>query len=768
VQALGDFQPDLLVVEGPPDADALIPLVGHVEMQPPVAILVYNSKNLEQASFFPFAEFSPEWQAMLFGLKNKIAVRFMDLPMSLAFGLREESLQQVIHFEENKTPADTKDPFRKIALLAGYTDPERWWDAMIERYAVHGTQPAPKTRGQTVHDARERMTSIFSVILDLMRALRDDKTQPETRETLLREAFMRQTIRAAQKEGFQKIAVVCGAWHGPALADFGKIKAADDIALLKGLKKSKTDATWIPWSFDRLAAQSGYSAGVVAPAWYRVIWDLGAKNGDLGFGMGDWGAGARSQSPIPNPKSQISNPQSLWLTRVARFLRDKDIAVSSAHVIEAVRLAENLAVLRNTALPGIEELREAAVTILCDGAEKPLELIDQQLVIGDVLGAVPTNLPVPPLKADFEKQVKSCRLEKNTQEKTLELDLREAAHLRKSQLLHRLDLLSVAWGKEQAAGSGKHGRFHENWILKWLPDFEIRLIEAGTWGNTVEDAASRRAWRRVRDSENLPELTRLLGVALKADLAAIVPALLQKLQTVSALAKDTLLLADAVLPLAEVLRYGNARQMNLDAVEQLLGQVIPRVCVQLPAACTGVNEDVAADILKKILAVNRALGILQVAEYEEQWEKTLEIISHANGTAPLLAGLTTRLLFDKNTRTSAETGDTMRFRLSRAQAPAEAAQWLEGFLYGSGLLLLHHAELWQTLDGWVRDLEEDAFKELLPLLRRTFSQFSPPERQKMLDLAKNEMPTTNRKYDNEWDAERAEGVLALVRGILQK
>lgn len=741
MQALEHFQPDLILIEGPPDAEALIPSAADPEMVPPVAMLVFNPKNLEQASFFPYAEFSPEWQAILYGLKHKIPLRFMDLPMSLAFGLREEQPQLSLDLNpatarpNAETEIIANDPFRKIALLAGYSDPERWWDAMLERWTPDG--------GPATAEAPE--SGLFPVILDLMRALRDDKNRPESRETLLREAHMRQAMRAAQKEGFARIAVVCGAWHGPALADVEKTKAAADAALLKGLKKVKTEATWIPWSFDRLAAQSGYGAGVVAPAWYQTLWI--------------------SESEIPNPKSP--NPAIEWLVQAARFLRGKDLSVSSAHVIEAARLAESLAVLRNTVLPGIEELREVVVTVLCEGAEKPLELIDRQLVIGDVLGAVPSHLPVPPLKADFEKQVKSCRLEKNTQEKTLELDLREDAHLRKSRFLHRLDLLGIAWGKEQAVGSGKQGRWHEHWQLKWLPDYEIRLIEAGTWGNTVEDAAGRRAWQHVRDSTNLPELTRLLAVALKAELPALVPDLLQKLRNLSALAKDALLLADALLPLAEVLRYGSARQINLEAVEQLLGQIVPRVCVQLPAACTGVDEDVAADILQKILASNRALGILQVAEYEEQWAQALTHISRMNHAAPLLRGLATRLLFDKNIKTAAQTGDEMRYFLSLAQAPALAAQWLEGFLYGSGLLLLHHAELWHTLDQWMRDLDDDSFTELLPLLRRTFSKFSPPERQKMLDLAKNETRPVHRDVEAGWDAERAEEVLALVRHILQ-
>ncbi len=68
LQALNHFAPDVVLIEGPPDAESLIPGVAHAGIQTPVAMLVYNPKNLSQASFLPFAEFSPEWQAMRYGL----------------------------------------------------------------------------------------------------------------------------------------------------------------------------------------------------------------------------------------------------------------------------------------------------------------------------------------------------------------------------------------------------------------------------------------------------------------------------------------------------------------------------------------------------------------------------------------------------------------------------------------------------------------------------------------------------------------------------
>lgn len=61
-------------------------------------------------------------------------------------------------------------------------------------------------------------------------------------------------------------------------------------------------------------------------------------------------------------------------------------------------------------------------------------------------------------------------------------------------LLHRLSLLDVQWGAMQRA-TGK-GTFRELWRLRWQPEFEVALIEASRWGNTLSDAAE----GRVRDA----------------------------------------------------------------------------------------------------------------------------------------------------------------------------------------------------------------------------------------------------------------------------
>jgi hypothetical protein len=111
----------------------------------------------------------------------------------------------------------------------------------------------------------------------------------------------------------------------------------------------------------------------------------------------------------------------------------------------------------------------------------------------------------------------------------------------------------------------------------------------------------------------------------------------------------------------------------------------------------------------------------------------------------------------------------MQFQLSHAQPTLNAAQWLEGFLHGSGLLLLHQPELWNILNTWVAGLAEPVFPELLPLLRRTFSRFSGPEREKMLDLARygTGQSATAAQQEADWDANRVELLRPLLDRIFQ-
>src|SRR5690606_19966083 len=190
-----------------------------------------------------------------------------------------------------------------------------------------------------------------------------------------------------------------------------QFKATTDKSVLKGIKKTGTKATWVPWSYDRLSSQEGYRAGVVSPAYYELL--------------------------FRNQREVVIR----WMTKVARLFRKEDIDASSAHVIEAARLADTLATMCNLPLPGIDEMYEAALSTFCEGYVSKMEVISRKLIIGNRIGSVPPEIPLMPLQQDLEKEIRSARLskEKNSVEavdKTL--DLRIDSNLAASHLLHRL------------------------------------------------------------------------------------------------------------------------------------------------------------------------------------------------------------------------------------------------------------------------------------------------------------------------------------------
>src|SRR5690348_3051522 len=82
VRALEQIKPLCLLIEGPPDADDVIPYAAKSEMRPPVALLIHAVETPQNAVYYPFAEFSPEWQALRWALSADVPVRFMDLPQA--------------------------------------------------------------------------------------------------------------------------------------------------------------------------------------------------------------------------------------------------------------------------------------------------------------------------------------------------------------------------------------------------------------------------------------------------------------------------------------------------------------------------------------------------------------------------------------------------------------------------------------------------------------------------------------------------------------
>jgi len=688
--ALEEWQPDALLIEGPIDSEEAIPFLLDPELQPPVAVLLYSVENPREAVYYPFAEFSPEFQAMRWASQRSLPIGFIDLPAGASIGLRDLERRSSEVMEE-------------LAQASGFDDVEGWWEHLVELRL----------------DPKE----LFEGLAHLMAAIREE--EPDDYE-VKREAHMRRTIRLAMNR-HEKIAVICGAWHVPALQNMPPSRQDDET--LKSLPKLKVGMTVVPWTFERLTSASGYGAGVRSPQFYELLWTT--------------------------PAAETAHR---WLLQVARLLREADLDASPASVIEAVRLADALASLRGRPRPGLRELEESAKSILAPN-DATWKLIERKLVVGQRMGSVPSRVPMPPLLADLTAIQKRLRLKVDDTDRVLNLDLRNETDLDRSRLFHRLAILNVRWASPEQV-RGKKGTFHEDWRTKWRPEIVIDLVDAGVHGNTVQSAATRCAIATAEQTESLAAVASVVESILIADLEDAVDPVIAKLQSLSATSTDVGELIDALVPLSAVLRYGTVRKLEADQVRPVAEALFARICVGLPAACLNLDDAAATTMAERLDSVT---SIVRLEEREEDialWLTTLEKLTGH----PQVCGRAERLRFDLN----AVDGEWLALRLgqeaSRGATALHTAAFVEGLLAGSGTLLIHHRPLLKAVDDWVTGLDGELFDSILPLVRRTFSTYARPERRQIGELLSDSVAKTAASADI--DMERAMSVLPVIRKIL--
>ncbi|MFG2209088.1 DUF5682 family protein [Streptomyces sp. NPDC048638] len=770
--ALEQSAPRAVLIEGPPEADELVPLALRKDMRPPVALLAHVQDDPGRAAFWPLAEFSPEWVALRWALEHDVPVRFIDLPaahslaMAAADEARAEEKARAAEEAERAAKAgeargtaaaegadgplvdaaDVRvDPIGVLAETAGYDDPERWWEDVVEHRGPGGPGA----------DA----LAPFAALAEAMGALREVYGDAGHDRDPVREAHMRLRLHAARREFGDDIAVVCGAWHVPALARRSTVAA--DRRLLKGLPKARTAVTWVPWTHRRLARRSGYGAGIAAPGWYGHLF------------------------------SSPDRPIERWMTKVAGLLREEDYAVSSAHVIEAVRLAEGLATVRGRPLAGLTEADDAIRAVMGDGSDAPSSLIHDRLVVGDVLGEVPEDAPAVPLQRDLARSQRSLRLKPEALERERELDLRKETDAGRSRLLHRLRLLGIPWG-EPTRSRGSTGTFRETWLLRWEPELSVRVAEAGIWGTTVVSAATAKAASEAVGAGTLAEVTALAEHCLLAELPDALPVVMRALADRAALDADVGHLAQALPALVRSVRYGDVRGTDGATLREVALGLAERVFVGLPPACAGLDADGAAEMRGHLDATHQAVGLLGrpddgdarpedgTADLRTRWAGVLRAVSGRDTVPGLIRGRATRLLLDDGRLDDGGAERLMGLALSAGTAPADAAGWIEGFVGGGdgGMLLVHDARLLALVDGWLTGVPDAAFTDVLPLLRRTFAEYDSGVRRTLGELVRRGPARTTRHpaggtadvaapgFGPGLDRDRAAAVLPTLRLLL--
>lgn len=672
VQALDRLQPRQVLIEGPSDLSGLMPALVHPVARPPLALLSYAEDDPSRASFWPFEIYSPEYQAIRWAVSQGAGLQFIDLPSAVT--LAREA--------DRDARASQGDPIADLAQAAGHADPESWWNDLFE--------------------VSESGADVFAAVGAAMAALREG--QPATGDDIPREAQMRLAIAEAAK-GEGPVAVICGAWHVPALQ--APHPKAADREVVKGMPRVKTRATWVPWTTRRLSRYSGYGAGVPAPGWYRHLWEEGAGQA----------------------------AQVRWVTRIGTALREAGHLVSTASLIEVQRLAISLAALRDRPTPGFEEMREASVACLMGGTPELWSLIEADLLLGGEVGTIPPDLPLAPLLDDLERQQRATRLKPEALPREVLIDLRSEAGTARSHLLHRLAILGVPWGRITDAGRSR-GTFREKWVLAWEPEHAVALVDNLVWGPTIAAAASVLLVDAMGKAASLADLAGAVEQALTADLPQAAQAGIALLDTLAARTDDAAALLAALPALVDTLRYGTAREIDRAPLVSLAERVTTQAAVALPYAGRNLDAETAAALSQSVSAAHRAVLLAEFPDpVREAWLAALATLSAAPQTARQLAGCATRLLYEAAQISPEDVADRIGLALSLGSPVADAAAYFEGFFAGASQRLIHDAALRSAVDGWMQGLDDADFIAVLPLFRRVFSELARAERQMLMQAA---------------------------------
>ena len=847
VSALEEFQPDLLLIEGPPEGTAALKVDGLVEAKPPVALIVYPESDPKRAAIYPFAEFSPEWVAIRYALAKGIPVEFVDLPLANRFALKDAKeaaakkdaeaeeetdepeptitvdaapIEDAPSDEESAEPSEDaelsslaasirEDPLGTLARFAGEDCPERWEDRAIEQAATPGAvfpsfldamtelrlvlRDAALTEdegasgtGETASSGSEMVEVVraesssdgvdLKEIARLAAAVARTSGGSENDLEPLREAAMRRAIRAALKSGAERVAIVCGAWHGPAL-DLETTdprrkslipKKTDDDALLRKLPKTKTAATWIPWTHSRLERRTGYGAGIDAPAWLQEIWRASDESRRLDALF----------RPDSEPRESVDGRETYrdaatrFLSRAARLLREDLTPAGAANAVDAVRFAEALAALRERSAPGLDELREAAITVLCGGEETPYATIQRRLETGFDLGAVPRDVPTPPLAKDIEKESKRLRLKREEEPRNVDLDLREKSGLAKSRFFRRLTFIDVPWAEPRADERRSRGTFRETWKLAWRPEFEVAIVDASRFGSTLEEAASNMAVARQTTMTTIAEIVGLVERAIPAELNdSAMGKIYRRLSAEVALSNDVLDAVSAIPGLARTLRYGSVRGRADERLATIFEALFDRATLRLREICVNINDDLAEEVVGKLAALVDAIALLEDASRLGRLLDVFATVAMDPATSKYVAGFLVRVLYERKKWSSDEFAGRLSFFISPASSAEEVSSWLQGFLLGSAGAILWFVDLWRVVDEWLASLDRDVFVGRLPLLRRAFERFSDAERRTLAGTIANIRVLSETASDvverRPWDEPQFKRLLPVLDFILK-
>lgn len=691
---LDEVQPKVVLIEAPSDFTDLMDKITAKEVVPPIAIMAYTLEAPIQTIIYPFAEFSPEYQAILWAKENKVECRFCDLPSSIFLGIENAK-------EKNKEQGESLNSFihRKIDEYSDEADSEVFWEKVMEQASDYNAYySGARDYGKNLRE------------LTLSNTLSDAKN-------IIREAYMSKVVSDVCNEGYKidEIAMVVGAFHVEGIESGNFILTEKEV---KQLPKLEAKKTLMPYSYYKLSTYSNYGAGNKAPGYYEFLWK--------GFN-----------------KDDVFYATFIYLSKIAEYQRKTGNMVSSAQIIEAVQLAVSLANIHDSKIPTLKDIQDAAITCMAHGSYAELVMAMANVEVGKKIGKIPQEAIQTSIQSDFYNLLRELKLEKyQTLTATeLRLDLRENLRvqtekaalmdLNRSYFLHKLRVLKISFAKLIEKNQA-NTTWAEDWVLQWSPETEIEIVETILKGDTIEFATAFELMQRIDNSSSLSEMAEVVKDAFYCGLPKSLEQAFQALQ--SCMADDIPIneIAKTSTTLSIMLRYGDIRKLNMEVLIPILEQLFLRACLILPteAFC---DANAAIELAEAIIALHNVVENHDFLD-RERWYALLTEVAKRDNLNTKISGLAMAILLETGKISNDELGLEVERRLSKAIPADLGASWFEGLSMKNHYTLIARLGLWEKLQDYISALDEDEFKRALVFLRRAFADFSSNEKH---DIAEN-------------------------------
>ena len=722
------WRPDCILIEGPENAETLIPVLCHADTQAPVAFYYYykDSRGLlgkekeDYKCYYPFLNVSPELTALREASARGIAAHFIDLPYGeILLGTAAERGMRGAGEKQTYNDDYLLSRSRYLARLCektGLRDFGEFWEKYFEIGGLFLTTEE-FIRQMLVYCALSRESTPINEL--------------EADGCLLRERYMAQKLAEAS-ETYERILAVTGGFHTAGLIEC--LKEADEDGMpekerprhliftgapvtLHGLTEKEQGVYALAYSMEAADALNGYASGMPSPGFYEQVWKRLEEEG---------GAAAYEGAVLHQ------------LVSAGRRARRKGEAISSYDVACAFSQAKGLAALRGKQAPGLYELRDSALSSFVKGecslsTDLPLRLL-QELNTGRQVGRLTAKAERPPVLRDFEEQCRRFGLKIHTaarQEVTLEL-FSKKKHMQESRFLHQLDFLNTGFAKRKKGADllnrRDRSRIREIWNCHFSGQVLAALTDCSACGGTVAEAAAEKLRRQYESSSGTREAARLLTQGFQMGFSGKSPEMQAHIETVLAADGDFFSLAEGFSYLRMLYELQQLYHVHDEPrMMSLLSLCFQKLMQQLPSMA-GVSKEQENACMSCCLALYQSTGHPALSGFRPLLSESFERLLRQPERRPGLEGAVLGLLYGNDGAWEERIVQTAAGYLQGSeQMRKKSAAFLRGLFYTARDIVFTQKRFVSMIDALIAGLEAETFLELLPELRMAFGYFTPME-----------------------------------------